>query len=146
VIEAALGDGIVTPGDLLVAVELCRGVDPADSRRAALLRAVRRHLALQDRNPPPDTPDALDAIEIAVTAAEVTGAWDVLEAARRIGARVVAARQESGTWFPGGVAADRHRLSLVRGLPAIAHAFLRLAALEPGRSDGHHVASVRLVA
>jgi hypothetical protein len=36
-------------------------------------------------------------------------------------------QQATGRWFPESHAADRHNLSLLNGLGAVAHAFLRCA-------------------
>jgi class II lanthipeptide synthase len=65
---------------------------------------------------------------------------DVAEQARshaRAAATVLVDRhQATGRWFPDGHAADRHNLSLLTGLAAVAHAFLRCA-------DPAAIASVR---
>jgi hypothetical protein len=56
----------------------------------------------------------------------VTGDEAFREDALRLGAEMVARFERHGSWFPDEIAADRHNLSAVTGLGAIALAFLRV--------------------
>jgi len=74
----------------------------------------------------------VDALEVALAAFRRTGAGPYLARARELGGLLVARREATGTWFPEGLGDDRHNLSLVRGVAAVAHAFLQLH--DPGRT------------
>jgi type 2 lantibiotic biosynthesis protein LanM len=80
----------------------------------------------------------LDALELALVAAQV---WqeDVPTAhARRLGATLLTGRRLQGRWFPELLEADAQNLSALWGLSAVAHALLRLHAPQ--------VPSLRLIA
>jgi hypothetical protein len=83
--------------------------------------------------------DPLDALELALTAAESLADPELAARAAAIGRGLVARRRAHGRWFPDRPIADRHDLSALTGLAALAHGFLRLAA--PARFP-----SIRLLA
>jgi type 2 lantibiotic biosynthesis protein LanM len=130
------------PGDLLAMLELSHDQD-APRGLASMERTVRQCLARSADSV--DTVVALDGLEVALTAWELTREEWLFDRARDIAGRILQRRSATGSWFPGTIAADRHRLSLVYGVPAIAHAFLRLRSLAPDWT-GQPVASVRRVA
>jgi len=73
-------------------------------------------------------------VALAVTSPDVAeqAKWHAQAAATVL----VNRHQATGHWFPDEHAADRHNLSLLTGLAAVAHAFLRCA-------DPATIASVR---
>jgi type 2 lantibiotic biosynthesis protein LanM len=109
-----------SPGRLLAGLELARsglGLDQA-------LAEVDDVLA---REPPAaDTVALLDALEMASTAFDITGATRYRARALALAERLRALRTSTGAFFPASLAADRHHLSILWGLPAVARAFLRL--------------------
>ncbi|MFY0583504.1 DUF4135 domain-containing protein [Cystobacter fuscus] len=68
----------------------------------------------------------LDAIELALDAAQTWEDAVLTSRARRFGAALLARRRLRGRWFPERLGADAHHLSAIWGLSAVAHAFLRL--------------------
>jgi type 2 lantibiotic biosynthesis protein LanM len=74
----------------------------------------------------------LDLIEVGLDAEELGAAAGAAE-------ELLQRRRDAGSWFPESHATDRHDLSIVSGVAAIAHAFLRLG--RPGL-----VRSIRLPA
>jgi hypothetical protein len=83
-----------------------------------------------DRGEPLD--DALlDWLDLALSAHALTGRPAFRSQASCLAAQLVRRRSETGSWLPADAAADRHHLSAVTGLGAVAHGFLRLAL--PGR-------------
>lgn len=73
-----------------------------------------------------DTVGLLDALDVAITTFEVTGKQKYIKHAFSSAEQIRAIRESHGSWFPRSFAADRHNLSLVWGVAAIARAFLRL--------------------
>jgi hypothetical protein len=69
----------------------------------------------------------LEVIEVALalTAPDVTE--QARSRAQAAAAVLVSRHQATGRWFPESLAADRHNLSILTGLAAVAHAFLRCA-------------------
>ncbi|MDI3288157.1 type 2 lanthipeptide synthetase LanM [Polyangium sp. 15x6] len=109
-----------SPGRLLAGLELARfglGLDQA-------LTEVDDALAQEP--PAADTIALLDALEITSTAFELTGATHHRARAFALAEQLRALRTSTGAFFPASLAADRHHLSILWGLPAIARAFLRL--------------------
>lgn len=80
----------------------------------------------------------LDALEVAITAFQATGRWRFDRRARILARALYQRQRATGSWFPERFSADRHDLSIVHGLAAVAHAFLKL-------HDPTSVRSVRLV-
>jgi lantibiotic modifying enzyme len=74
---------------------------------------------------------ATDPLEAYVVAFERTGDPLLQSEAARLAARFIARRGARGSWFGPEAGADRHNLSAVTGVCALADRFLRLA--EPGR-------------
>jgi hypothetical protein len=113
----------LTAGALLARLELAR-----EPRERELIRSeVVRYLEL----PAEGDLSRLERLDVALEAA-------LDDHAVRLGLDILQARRQSGRWFPDQWAADRHQLSALWGLPALAHAFLRLSL--PGRFS-----SLRLV-
>jgi type 2 lantibiotic biosynthesis protein LanM len=81
----------------------------------------------------------LDALEVALGASESSGEPRYRQRAHAFGMLVREHQRTTGVWLPDSFAADRHQLSAVWGLPAIALAFLRL-------HDAAAVHSLRLLA
>ena len=109
-----------SPGRLLAGLELARfglGVDEA-------LAEVDDMLA--EEPPAADTIGLLDALEMSSTAFDLTGAARHRARAFALAERLRALRTSTGAYFPASLAADRHQLSILWGLPAVARAFLRL--------------------
>jgi type 2 lantibiotic biosynthesis protein LanM len=99
----------------------------------AVLAEADRYLRL-------DVPSAtshqlLDALEVALTAFQATGRRRFHDRARILAGTLCERQRLTGSWFAERFAADRHDLSIVHGLAAVAHAFLKL----------HDPASVRSV-
>ena len=80
--------------------------------------------------------ELLDVIEVALAVTSPDVAEQARSHARAAATVLVNRHQATGRWFPDGHAADRHNLSLLTGLAAVAHAFLRCA-------DPATIASVR---
>jgi type 2 lantibiotic biosynthesis protein LanM len=92
--------------------------------------------ALGRRRPPPkDAPtrQVLDELELLLLR-DRHGDPAAKERAFGLVDVVIARQASTGSWFPETFAADRHCLSTLDGLPALVHAFLRLA----GASDSTH--------
>jgi class II lanthipeptide synthase len=87
----------------------------------------------------PSTWALLDAIEVAIAAHRAAGRDPFLATAARLARSITARHEASGSWLPDRLSANRHDLSIVRGLAAIGHALLAL--VDPSR-----VLSVRVVA
>ena len=68
----------------------------------------------------------LDEIELHLAAFRVARDRTHLERARAAGERLWGRFLETGTWFPGRLASDRHDLCALTGVGAVAYAFLRL--------------------
>jgi lantibiotic modifying enzyme len=70
--------------------------------------------------------NVLEHLEVAITAFQVTQDERFYDAAAMFGGELVARHAQTDSWFPDILLADRHHLSAIHGLGAIAHAFLRL--------------------
>jgi type 2 lantibiotic biosynthesis protein LanM len=68
----------------------------------------------------------LDSMEVALAAHQATGLTPFRARARRLAQHLVGRHESSGRWFPDRLSADRHNLSIVCGVAAIAHAILKL--------------------
>jgi len=95
--------------------------------------AVLQWLSLHDTSTDPYR--LLDLVEIALLLNDDADAMGHGETA--IG-RLMHVKTVTGTWFPGTQGADRHNLSVVWGVPAVAHALARWAS-------GGQVRSIRMV-
>jgi hypothetical protein len=91
-----------------------------------------------DRAVPERSHDALERIETALAAFRATADSRYLDVAAASAAALQARHAASGSWFTNSFAADGHRLSVLTGLAAVAHGFLRLY-------DPERVASIRLL-
>jgi len=80
--------------------------------------------------------ELLDVIEVALAVTSPDVAEQAKWHAQAAATVLVNRHQATGHWFPDEHAADRHNLSLLTGLAAVAHAFLRCA-------DPATIASVR---
>ena len=67
----------------------------------------------------------LEVMEIALDTGQVTGAHEPPARARAAAQLLCQRHAATGSWFPESHAADRHNLSLITGVAAVAHAFLR---------------------
>lgn len=124
-----------SPADLLVQLDLTGAAAPTrEVLRARALHLLEAHAAGRSTS----TEELLDLLDVALVAAEVLGDAPFHEHSRRLGRTLRSRFLRHGRWFPDSLAADRHQLSALWGLPAIAQAFLRLHA--PGRT-----ASIRLL-
>jgi type 2 lantibiotic biosynthesis protein LanM len=104
---------------------------PALLVRLALADAPRTGhtaLAAETRRAIDTAADPLDALDLALTAADALADPELAARAASIGRGLVARRRAHGRWLPDRAIADRHDLSAVTGLAALAHGFLRLAA------------------
>jgi type 2 lantibiotic biosynthesis protein LanM len=70
--------------------------------------------------------ELLESAEIALTAFQLAGRHEHYELAESCAAALLERHRASGSWLPECVAADRHNLSAVLGVAAVAHLFLRL--------------------
>ena len=122
------------PGDLLGALELATALGGAEGQ---LLDAVSRYVSADSEST--TSSEALDNLEIALAAFRATGDEGFIARARVWATRLACGRDACGSWFPERWSADRHELSAITGVTAVAHALLALA------SDGS-VASPRLLA
>ena len=80
----------------------------------------------------------LETFELATAAFQATGAARYQEFAGDCLRKMKAVHDSTGRWFPNSFAADRHELSIVWGLSAMARAFLRA-------SDHARVPSIRIL-
>jgi lantibiotic modifying enzyme len=130
---AARGPGTGQPGGLLAHLALLRlpGID-----KRAVLAETDRHLRLDLSSA--TSHQLLDALEVALTAFQATGRCRFYDRACILASTLYRRHRLTGSWFPERFAADRHDLSIVHGLAAVAHAFLKL-------HDPASVRSVRLV-
>ena len=110
---ARAGERVPVPADGHLLWRL--GIDPAAPAAAA------RALATSGS-------DLLDELELALTAHGATGDAAFAAAAHGRAAALIERRRSTGLWFPATRVAERFNLSAVTGLPAIAHALLRLEA------------------
>ena len=111
-----------TCGDLLAALAIH---DPIDGRLEA---AVSEHLP--DDLEAADSLELLEALELSIEARRVSATHTYHGTALAL-AGELARRGSSGSFFPERLAADRHNLSLLRGISGVAHAFLQ--AHDPGQ-------------
>ncbi|WNG13945.1 DUF4135 domain-containing protein [Cystobacter fuscus] len=110
-----------TPGALLTRLAMVREQErPDGSLRPRVLRALEEARAASA------VAVQLDAIELALDAAQTWEDAALTSCARRFGAALLARRRLRGRWFPERLEADAHQLSAIWGLSAVAHAFLRL--------------------
>jgi type 2 lantibiotic biosynthesis protein LanM len=120
-----------TTGDVLARLARYRaiGSDGSDttSQPAARQSAIAlTRLALRRRPRRPTSRQALDLAEVALTGAWASGSADLHAQAAGLAGRLVATHEASGSWFPERLVADRHNLSAVWGVAAIAHLMVRL--------------------
>jgi type 2 lantibiotic biosynthesis protein LanM len=80
----------------------------------------------------------IDLLEIALASSRVAPSGRAEKVTRKIASTLSARRRARGSWFPESLADDRHNLSIVWGVPAVAHAFLKLQKAVP-------VPSIRLL-
>lgn len=116
-----------TPGNLLV--RLRAREQSGDPHVEAL---VLRHLAALDRAS--SGRDLLDGLELALEGAQAPGGSPFRPHALAIASELRSRHRETGSWFPDRLAADRHCLSAITGLGALACAFLRLGSAGRTRS------------
>jgi type 2 lantibiotic biosynthesis protein LanM len=119
-----------TPGNLLVRLRTSQWSD--DAKIGGL---VQQHLDTLDRGS--SGLDLLDGLELALEGARVLDGRFRSHALAITGELQVRHR-ETGSWFPDRLAADRHTLSAITGLGAVALALLRMS------SDGR-AGSLRLL-
>ncbi len=72
--------------------------------------------------------DLLDELDLTLTAYDATRDASFLVAARERADAMIERRRRLGLWLPDTRVAERHNLSAMTGLAALAHAFLRLEA------------------
>ncbi len=119
-------DGILdddpTPGDLLGVIELSALGTPWWARlEEAVIERFDERRAASDRLA------QLDAAELALAMWRSSSDIAWRDRVQLICERWIADFNASGSWFPSDLADDRYRLSVVRGLPALASVLLRLA-------------------
>ena len=117
----------VTPGNLLVRLRASGW--SGDTQVGTL---VRRHLEALDRASP--SLDLLDGLELALEGTRALESSRFRSHALAIAGELQSRQRETGSWFPDRLAADRHRLSAITGLAALAHALVRLDSVGPARS------------
>src|SRR5205085_9427611 len=121
-VEAPVAPAGQVLGLLEAARESSAGVE------AALTHAKR---GLAAEVPADDTRALLDSLEVALAAADLSGDPGYRDRAELLGQRLLSVRRRTGSWFPRSFVADRHELSAIWGVGAIARAFARLH--DPGR-------------
>jgi hypothetical protein len=94
-----------------------------------LLNGVNEQLKASTE--PCGTVPILDLLEIAFAALKTTGSPRYYDSAAELAQELVRRRETSLSWFPDSFAADRHNLSAMHGIGAIAGYFLGL--YEPDR-------------
>lgn len=77
------------------------------------------------------TRQLIDAAELALNLFDITGERHYLTHAKEIAAAIISRKEQTGSWFADSWAADIHLLSVVHGIGALCHLFLRLD--QPGR-------------
>jgi type 2 lantibiotic biosynthesis protein LanM len=82
--------------------------------------------------------ELLEHLEVAITLFQVSGQDEFYARAVACGNELVLRHRMSGSWFPEYLTVDRHNLSAVTGVSAIAHAFMKLASPQ-------QVSSIRLL-
>ncbi|MFW9257797.1 type 2 lanthipeptide synthetase LanM [Nostoc sp. CALU 546] len=110
-----------SPGHLLANLDIIQSTR-IDAEQ--VLRKIDEYLAVERLAT--DTVGLLDDLEVAITAFQVTGKDKYLQHAFSSAEQIKTIRESYGSWFPRSFAADRHNLSVVWGVTAIARAFLRL--------------------
>lgn len=114
-----------TVGDLLAHVAMpAPTVDEAQAINSLLAHHLDGVLAGDVAETP--TAALLDSLDLAVTAYQANCGPRFRRDAALLAGELVQRRKRSGKWFPDYLAADRHNLSAVSGVAAIAHALLRL--------------------
>ena len=68
----------------------------------------------------------IDGIEAAIGANSPDGDKESWRRAKLLGTELIRRHDDTGSWFPDVYAADHHNLSVITGISAVAHAFLRL--------------------
>lgn len=106
-------------GDLLASL--------SDPPAADLTLAERRIERWLDREPGTmSSTELLDATEVAITAYQLTRNERFYNSADSLARYMIDRHEDTGSWFPDHRAADRHNLSIVRGVAAVAHVLLEL--------------------
>ncbi|MBI4512282.1 MAG: type 2 lantipeptide synthetase LanM [Deltaproteobacteria bacterium] len=118
-LRAALTEARPTPGNLLA--RLCA---MSWSEDRTVVDETARALAGLDQAA--STLELLDGFELAFVAWHASGDSAFHDSAANVAGELVARYLERGTWFAQDEGADRHRLSAITGVAAIAHALLRL--------------------
>ena len=93
-------------------------------------RAIRAFIDALDRAP--TAREQLEAAELAMTAYQCTEDASFESAAAAFAGRLIAGHRANRRWFPQSLAADRHHLSAVTGVAALAHLFVKLE--DPARA------------
>ncbi len=132
------GAAPATTGDLLACLALASGthahaIPGAGEPPLALVTGRLRRVRVS-------SPAAalLDGIELALAAGDVNADGRFRRRAARLARELLRRHAGTGRWFADSLAADRHKLSAVHGVAAVAHAFLRLHGAAAG--------SIRLLA
>lgn len=112
-------DSVETAGNWLVRLRT-RGW-AGDSR---IVDRVRQYLHGLDRTTP--SLDLLHGLELALEASGTSDDPELRSHALKVAGELQARHRATGSWFPDRLAADRHNLSAVTGLGAVAHALVRL--------------------
>lgn len=73
----------------------------------------------------------IDAAELALNLFDITGGQHYLAYAKEMTAAIISRKEQTGSWFADSWAADIHLLSVIHGMGALCHLFLRLD--QPGR-------------
>jgi type 2 lantibiotic biosynthesis protein LanM len=107
-----------TPGNLLARLRARRWSGDDEAGRLA-----RRHLESLDRGS--SGQDLLDGLELALEGERAIGDRWFRSRALEILGDLQGRHRETGSWFPDRLAADRHNLSAVTGLGALAHTLAR---------------------
>lgn len=125
VYETCLSNGNCSSGELITRLALSAF---HVERSATLDRDVTAYL---ERSPDElSSVELLEAVEVALTAFQFRNKDRFHARARDFAAGLRLRHRETGKWFPDILAADRHNLSAVTGISAIAHAFLKLHSPE----------------
>jgi type 2 lantibiotic biosynthesis protein LanM len=117
----------VTPGNLLVRLR-ARGWS-GDTQVGTL---VQSHLEALDRASP--SLDLMDGLELALEGMRALDDSRFRSHALRITVELQRRHRETNSWFPDRLAADRHCLSAITGIGALAHTLVRLDAAGRTRS------------
>jgi len=127
--QTLLAEEALTTGDLIIALQ-----SASQAGRDADQLTRRADQILGQAKPAARTRGLIQAADLALAAFDATSLESYHDAATGFAGTLRQRRNALGTWFPCSVAADRHNLSIVAGLPAVGRVLLGVDGLLPGGS------------